>query len=47
MVNPHGSGAKAVTLTEWNALLALTALWYCGYVSPDSSYVMVSKSDNV
>lgn len=26
MVNPHDSGVKAVTLTGWNALLALTAL---------------------
>ena len=57
LVNPRGSGVKAITLTGWGALAALTALItlivggsyfaYKKYVSPDPSYVMVSKSGDV
>ena len=57
LVNPRGSGVKAIMLTGWGALAALTALItllvggsyfaYRRYVSPDHSYVMVSKSGNV
>ncbi len=57
LVNPRGSGIKAITLTGWGALAALTALitviaggsyfGYRRYVSPDPSYVMVSKSGDV
>ena len=57
LVNPRGSGVKAITLTGWGALAALTALItlivggsyfaYRKYVSPDPSYVMVSKSGDV
>ncbi len=57
LVNPRGSGIKAITLTGWGALAALTALMtviiggsyfgYRRYVSPDTSYVMVSKSGDV
>ncbi|DBA68142.1 TPA: hypothetical protein ACH3X2_013949 [Trebouxia sp. C0005] len=57
LVNPRGSGIKAITLTGWGALAALTALTtvtvggsyfgYRRYISPDTSYVMVSKSGDV
>ena len=57
LVNPRGSGIKAITLTGWGALAALTALMtvivggsyfgYRRYVSPDTSYVMVSKFGDV
>ena len=57
LVNPRGSGVKAITLTGWAALAALTSSMilllggsyfaYRHYVSPDPSYVMVSKSGDV
>ncbi|KAL0026108.1 hypothetical protein WJX79_000228 [Trebouxia sp. C0005] len=57
LVNPRGSGIKAITLTGWGALAALTApitvivggayFGYRRYISPDTSYVMVSKSGDV
>ena len=57
LVNPRGSGVKAITLTGWGALAALTALVtlslglsyyaYRRYILPDQSYVMVSKSGDV
>ena len=57
LVNPRGSGVNSITLTGWGALAALLALVtlslglsyyaYRRYVTPDQSYVMVSKSGDV
>lgn len=57
LVNPRGSGIRAVTLTGWGALAALTSfttvslglayLVYRRFIVPDPPYAVVSKSGDV